>query len=167
MAENTAQGYQAVGGERMWPPYGTNGDVVQNWTNTSSASWTKFDQQAARYGKPTAVWVQICIFSFNGATYDEVKKLIANARAHAAPGATIYITGQPQYEAGWTCDLAGRGGPELTDELARRAAADPTLNVIYPGAFGPLGRTTTADSCHANATGQRQLGNQAVQFFGD
>ncbi|AUX36782.1 MULTISPECIES: SGNH/GDSL hydrolase family protein [Sorangium] len=148
-------------------PYGTNGDVVQNWTNTNSASWKKFDQQVAKYGKPTAVWVQICIFSFNGATFDEVKKLIANAREHAAPGATIYVTGQPLYESGWTCDLAGSGGPELTDRLARQAAADATLNVIYPGSFGRLGRGTTADSCHPNAAGQQLLGNQAVGFFGE
>lgn len=56
-----------------------------------------FDQQVAKYGKPSAVWVQICIFQNPGATYAEVKQLIANARQHAAPGAQIYITGQPIY----------------------------------------------------------------------
>ena len=79
MAENAAQGYVAVGGTRMWGPYGTSGMVVQSWTDTNSRSWQLFDQQAGEYGKPTAVWVQICIFSTNGATYDEVKQLIANA----------------------------------------------------------------------------------------
>jgi hypothetical protein len=167
MAENTAQGYQAVGGERMWPAYGTGGDVVQNWTNTNSAAWQKFDNQVAMYGEPTAVWVQICIFSFNGATYDEVKQLIANARSHAAPGATIYITGQPLYNDGWTCNLAGEGGPELTDDLAQQAAADATQDVVYAGSFGPLGQGTTSDSCHANSAGQQLLGDQAVEKFGE
>src|SRR6185312_9716048 len=52
MAENVAQGYVAVGGRRMWGPYGTGGLVVQSWTNTNSAAWQKFDQQVAKYGRP-------------------------------------------------------------------------------------------------------------------
>lgn len=31
MGENVAQGYVAVGGQRMWGPYGTGGLVVQSW----------------------------------------------------------------------------------------------------------------------------------------
>jgi hypothetical protein len=167
MAENTASGYRAVGGQRMWGPYGTGGDVVQNWTNTDSKAWAKFDQEVSTYGRPSAVWIQICIFSFNGVTYDEVRSMIANAREHSAPDATIYITGQPLYENGWTCDLAGSDGPELTDQMAQRAGADADLNVIYAGTFGPLGSTTTSDSCHANSAGERLLGEQAVEYFGD
>lgn len=166
MAENVAQGYNAVGGVRMWPPYGTGSLVVQSWTSTNSSAWRKFDQQAQRFGKPSAVWVQVCMFSFAGATYEEVKKMIANARAHAAAGATIYVSGQPLYPAGQVCTLSGPGGPELTDELAKRAAADPTQNVTYAGAFGPLGPTMVADPCHANTEGQRLLGEQAVRVFG-
>ncbi|WBB98547.1 hypothetical protein O7543_10945 [Solwaraspora sp. WMMA2080] len=79
MAENIAQGYVAIGGQRMWGPYGTGGAVVQSLTNTNSSSWQAFDRQAAQYGRPTAVWVQICIFTQNGATYNEVRQLIANA----------------------------------------------------------------------------------------
>jgi hypothetical protein len=166
MAENVAQGYQAVGGMRMWAPYGTGGAVVQSWTNTNSASWQSFDQQAAQFGRPTAVWVQICIFAQNGVTYQEVTQLIANARQHAAPGATIYISGQPLYTSGWTCNLAGAGGPELTDSMARQAGNDASQNVIYLGTWGPLGSGTTSDSCHANQAGQQLLGNQAVGYFG-
>lgn len=162
-AENVAQGYVAVGGKRMWGPYGTGGMVVQSWTDTNSSSWRLFDQQASKNGKPTAVWVQICIFT-SGATYDEVKKLIANAHEHAAPGAKIYITGQPLYDAGHTCTLAGAGGPESTDSLAQKAAADSTQNVVYPGAFH-LKNSEVADGCHANKTGQTSLGNQAVAFW--
>ncbi|MCE6998520.1 hypothetical protein LZG04_27510 [Saccharothrix sp. S26] len=165
MAENVAQGYRAIGGTRMWGPYGTGGLVVQSWTDTSSAAWQKFDQQSSRFGKPTAVWVQICIFAQAGATYDEVKQLIANARRHAAPGARIYITGQPLYDAGRTCFLAGANGPQLTDNLARQAAADPTQNVTYPGAFR-LRSSEVADGCHANTAGQQSLGRQALAFWG-
>jgi hypothetical protein len=165
MAENVAQGYIAIGAQRMWGPYGTGGMVVQSWTNTNSSSWQLFDQQANRYGRPTAVWVQICIFSQNGATYDEVRQLIANARQHAAPGATIYITGQPLYDAGQTCFLAGANGPQLTDSLARQAAADPSQNVSYPGTFR-LRSNEVSDGCHANTAGQQSLGRQAQAFWG-
>ena len=164
MAENVAQGYVAVGGQRMWGPYGTGGMVVQSWTDTNSASWKLFDQQAAKYGKPTAVWVQICIFT-QGATYDEVKKLIANTRQHAASNATVYITGQPLYDAGQSCFLAGVNGPQNTDALAQQAAKDAALNVVYPGAFR-LKTGEVQDGCHANTNGQKSLGQQAVAFWG-
>lgn len=166
MAENVAQGYVANGGTHMWGPYGTGGLVVQSWTNSNSASWGLFDRQAAQYGKPTEVWVQICIFSFAGATYDEVKQLIANARAHAAPGAKIYITGQPIYpDNPSSCFLAGAQGPQLTVDLAKRAGADAALNVTYPGDF-TLMRGEVQDGCHANVAGQSSLGKQALAFWG-
>ncbi|MEJ3742693.1 cellulose-binding domain-containing protein [Actinomycetes bacterium KLBMP 9797] len=165
MAENVSQGYVAVGGRRMWGPYGTGGLVVQSWTNTDSSAWQRFDQQASRFGRPTAVWVQICIFAQNGATYNEVQQLIANARQHAAPGATIYISGQPLYDPGQTCTLAGANGPQLTDNLARQAAADATQNVIYPGQFR-LRNGEVADGCHANTAGQQSLGRQAIGYWG-
>jgi hypothetical protein len=165
MAENVAQGYVAVGGTRMWGPYGTGGLVVQAWTDPNSSAWQRFDQQASRFGRPTAVWVQICIFARAGATYDEVRRMIANARQHAAPGATIVITGQPLYDAGHVCQLAGANGPQLTDNLARQAAADTTQNVTYPGAFR-LRNGEDSDGCHANTTGQASLGRQALAFWG-
>lgn len=166
MAENVAQGYVAVDGKRMWGPYGTSGMVVQSWTNTNSASWKLFDSQVAKYGKPTAVWVQICIFTNPGATFDEVKELIANAREHAAPDAMIYITGQPIYpDNPASCFLAGADGPALTETLAKQAAADTTLNVTYPGAF-ELHTGESSDGCHANTAGQKSLGEQALAFWG-
>ena len=79
-----------------------------------------------------------------------------------APDATIYITGQPLHESGWTCDLAGADGPQLTDDLAQQAAADSTQNVVYAGTFGPLGQGTMSDNCHANDAGHQLLGEQAM-----
>jgi hypothetical protein len=153
MAHNTADGYTLVNGMHLWPGYGIDGQVVQSWTNTNNAqSWGLFDQQKAMFGNPTAVWIQICIFAQQGVTAAEVRQMIANTRQHA-PGAAIFISGQPLHEAGWVCSLAGQGGPELTDMRAREAAADATLNVTYVGTFGPLGQATVdpADGtrCHA------------------
>lgn len=150
----------------MWGGYGTGGMVVQSWTDNNSQSWRLFDQQASKHGKPTAVWVQICIFS-NGATYDEVKKLIANTRSHSAADVKIYITGQPLYDSGHKCTLAGPTGPEDTDALAKKAAADPAVNqnVVYPGSFLLKAANELADVCHANSAGQQSLGKQAKAFW--
>jgi hypothetical protein len=166
MAEDIATGYVTVQGQRMWGPYGTGGMVVQSWTNSSSSSWKLFDKQVAKYGQPSAVWVQVCIYSNPGATYDEVKQLITNARQHAAPNATIYITGQPLYaDNPASCVRAGAGGPELTVSLAKQAGADASLNVIYPGDFN-LHQSDLVDDCHANSAGRQSLGKQALAFWG-
>ncbi|KAI1338442.1 hypothetical protein F5Y15DRAFT_129241 [Xylariaceae sp. FL0016] len=165
MAENVAQGYVATGGKRMWGPYGTGALVVQSWTSNTAAAWQKFDQQVAKYGKPDAVWVQICIFANPGATLAEVKQMVANARSHSSANATVYITGQPQYDAGQECFLAGNGGAKLTDSLAQQAANDTELNVKYPGAF-ILHKSEVQDGCHANTAGQSSLGKQAQAFWG-
>jgi hypothetical protein len=166
MAENVAQGYVASGGKHMWGPYGTGGLVVQSWTNSKSAPWGQFDRQATKYGKPSEVWVQICIFQNPGATYDEVKQMVANAREHAAPGAKIWITGQPIYPDNPTsCFLAGAQGPQLTVDLAKKAGGDTVLNVTYPGDF-KLMRGEVQDGCHANSAGQLSLGKQAIAFWG-
>lgn len=165
MAENVATGYVAVGGQTLWAPYGTGGAVVQSWTDNNSASWQSFDRVAAQNGLPDTVWVQICIFSSAGATFQEVTQMVANARSHAAPGAKILISGQPLYNNGNTCFLAGPGGPELTDDLAQQAGNDASLDVEYVGVFW-LGNGEVADGCHANSAGEQSLGQQALQYFG-
>jgi hypothetical protein len=165
MAENTAQGYAADGGTRMWGPYATGGDVVQSWTDPGSSAWQLFDQQAAMFGKPVAVWVQVCVFT-NGATYAEVQQMIANTRLHAASGVKIFISGQPQYDPGHVCPLAGASGPQLTDTLAKQAGADPTQNVTYVGQFHLTNSEVVSDGCHANTAGQADLGRQALAFWG-
>ena len=165
MAVNTMQGYQALGAMRLWGPVNAyNGQVVQNWAQDNSAAWQAFDQQVTMHGRPTAVWVMICIFS-NRVTYDETKQIIANVRRHA-PNATIHITGQPLYAQGLTCDLSGAGGPELTDTMAKMAGDDASQNVTYAGTFGPLNSSQRSDSCHANQAGQQLLGQQAIDKFG-
>jgi hypothetical protein len=64
------------------------------------------------------------------------------------------------------CTLAGAGGPELTDSLARQAGADATQNVTYPGQFRLRNAEVVADTCHANTAGQASLGRQALAFWG-
>jgi hypothetical protein len=162
MGENVAIGYRRIGGTRMWGSNMNGGAVVQQWTDNNSAAWQRFDRKK---GNTTlaAVWIMICIFT-SGATDAEVDSLVRNARSHA-PGAYIYITGQPTYEAGYTCTLAGPGGPELTDTRAR-AAAMRHPDVHYAGILGPLNANERADVCHANATGEDKLGRQVKAIWG-
>lgn len=56
--------------------------------------------------------------------------------------------------------------PQLTDSLARQAAADPAQNVTYPGQFHLTNSQVVSDGCHANTAGQAALGNQALAFWG-
>lgn len=165
MGENTAAGYRRVGGTRMWGGFGNGGAVVQQWTDNNSAGWQRFDQQVAQYGEPVAVWIMICIFAQAGATAQEVNAMIDNARSHSAPGVTIYLTGQPLYEPGHTCTLAGANGPESTDQLAEEVASQHD-DVIYPGSFLLLNGEVSGDSCHANTQGEDSLGEQAKAFWG-
>jgi hypothetical protein len=175
LATQVMEGYQSVGGMRMWPPVQYGGQSVPFWTPASGFGWSIFDRAVQSYGTPTDVWIMLCVVGVQcgsgspgggcTATTAEVRQIVENARAHA-PGANIHITGEPLYEAGWTCQLAGPGGPELTDRLAQEAANDASLNVTYAGTF-LLGSTeVSSDSCHANNAGRTALGNQAVAKWG-
>jgi hypothetical protein len=163
-----------VGGKVMWNAdnYQTGSMVVQNWTDSSSSSWRLFDQKMQSIGgkeKVKAIMVQICVFS-SRATDDEVKSMISSARAHTSPGTHIYLVGQPQYEPGHECTLAGNGGAKWTDDEAKKIAADSGVNqdLTYLGTF-KLDSTkseVSSDSCHASTSGEDVLGKQAIAFVG-
>ena len=172
MAYNIGTGYKRVGGKIMWnsDSYQTSAMVVQNWTSSSSSSWSLFDQKMQMIGgkdKVTAVMIQICIFS-SRATDDEVKQMIASARAHTNAGTKLYLVGQPQYEAGHECSLAGDGGAKWTDDEAKKIAADASQNISYLGQFilDSTKGEVSSDSCHATSTGEDVMGKQAMAFFG-
>jgi hypothetical protein len=163
MGENTAQGYRRIGGTRMWGPYGNGAQIVSAWTSNNSASWQRFDRQVAMFGMPKAVWVMICVAQ-GGATDAEIRQMVNNAKSHA-PNAVIYLTGQPVYEQGHVCTIAGAGAPEKTDQQAKALA--PELGAIYPGTLGPLNAGEyTGDSCHASTSGQDKLGRQVKGWWG-
>ena len=165
MGENTAAGYRRIGGTRMWGGYGNGGAVVQQWTTNNSAAWNRFRNQVQQNGEPVAVWIMICIFAQAGATAQEVNAMIENARENSAPGVTIYLTGQPLYDPGHVCTLAGANGPESTDQLAQQVAAQHP-DVIYPGALRLTAGEVAGDTCHANTQGEDSLGRQARAFWG-
>jgi hypothetical protein len=172
MADNIGGGYGTVGGKIMWTNsgYGTGAKVVENW-GPSGDAWSLFTSKMNAMGgkdKIKAIMVQICVLQ----THSEanVKAMIQAARDHVNAGTHIYLVGQPQYEAGHTCSLAGTGGAEWTDATAQKMAADSTVNkdLTYLGKFiidSTKGEVST-DTCHASSSGMQVLGNQAKAFWG-
>jgi hypothetical protein len=171
MADNIGQGYGQVSGKIMWnnSGYGTGAKVVENW-GPSGDAWSLFATKLNAIGgkdKVKALMVQICVLSTH--SEDNVKAMIAAARTHVNPGTHIYLVGQPQYEAGHTCSLAGPGGAEWTDTTAKKMAADSSVNqdLTYLGQFKlDTTKNESSDGCHASATGLPVLGNQAKAFWG-
>lgn len=75
------------------------------------------------------------------------------------PGAKITITDQPVYPDNPSSGfLAGAQGPQLTVDLAKKAAADASLNVAYPGDSKLMKGEVQ------NTDGQASLGRQALAF---
>jgi hypothetical protein len=172
MADNIGGGYGQVGGKIMWTNsgYGTGAMVVENWMEGGSA-WGTFDSKLSAMGgkdKVKAFMVQICVLSTHSDA--NVRSMIRAARAKVNPGTHIYLVGQPQYEAGHTCTLAGTGGAEWTDQEAQTVANDSSFNqdLTYLGQFkiDSTKGEVSSDTCHASATGMQVLGNQAKAFWG-
>jgi len=172
MADNIGQGYGQVKGTIMWnnSGYGTGAKVVENW-GPSGDAWSLFATKLNANGgkdKVKALMVQICVLSTH--SEDNVKAMIQAARTHVNAGTHIYLVGQPQYEAGHTCSLAGAGGAEWTDATAKKMAADSTVNqdLTYLGQFKlDTTKGESSDGCHASASGLTVLGNQAKAFWGN
>jgi hypothetical protein len=170
MANNIGNGYKAVGGKIMWnsDSYGTGAQCVPQWVEGGTA-WGGFDNKMKAIGGKDvvkAIMVQICIIQ--PATDAQVKSMIKAARAHVNPDTHIYLVGQPQYENGHTCDIAG-GKEATTEEQAKRLGADKSIdpNMSYLGVFTlNCDNGECADSCHANGKGEERLGNQAKAFWG-
>lgn len=173
MANNIGNGYKAVGGKIMWTSdgYATGAQCVPQWVEGGSA-WPGFDNKLKAIGGKDvvkAIMVQICIIQ--PATDAQVKSMIKAARAHVNPDTHIYLVGQPQYENGHHCDIAG-GKEATTEEQAKRLGEDKSIdpNMSYLGTFWlNCDKGECADSCHASpgaGKGEERLGNQAKAFWG-
>ncbi len=171
MADNIGQGYGQVGGKIMWnnSGYGTGAKVVENW-GPNGDGWSLFATKLNAIGgkdKVKAIMVQICVLSTH--SEDNVKAMIKAARDHVNPGTHIYLVGQPSYEAGHSCFLAGNGGAEWTEATAQKMAMDPSVNqdLTYLGKFKlDTTKGESSDGCHAAGPGFAALGNQAKAYWG-
>lgn len=171
MADNIGEGYAKVGGKVMWTNsgYPTGAKVVENW-GPNGDGWSLFNTKLNAIGgkdKVKAIMVQICLLT----THSEanVKAMIQAARDRLNPGTHIYLVGQPGYEAGHECFLAGDDGANWANDTAKKLAADPSVNqnLTYLGQFLLNdSKGETSDGCHASASGKTVLGNQAKAFWG-
>jgi hypothetical protein len=93
--------------------------------------------------------------------------MIAAARANTNPGTHIFLVGQPGYNEGHECSLAGTGGAEWTDQKAQEFGSSGE-NISYLGQFilDNNAGEVMSDSCHATTSGEDALGRQAMEFFG-
>lgn len=167
VTRDAVTGYDLVGGARLWPPEAVSysGGSVSRWAMTvdvEAGQWRDFTAALAANPTTRGLWVQLCTA---GTPADDVESAIAlldELRARL-PGVPIWVSAQPGYVA-HECGIAGPTGPDrmqdLADELVRRGHAftGPLL--------GPLTVEQTLDGCHANADGQRLMGEQLVDFFG-
>jgi len=166
---DSVTGYHAYSGDKdlFWPSYDTGGGAIEKWADPNSSYWGLFDQQVARYGQPSVVWVELCEQTENRLdTYAEVQELFANLKRHA-PNAAYYISAINAYDpyAGLCAFMGTTGQGESDTENWRDGAVAAGLAKLGPP-MGPLTSSNTiSDGCHPSAAGERLLGGQLAQFF--
>ncbi|GEM_PF-3697960 len=161
--DRSAAGYANVSGslKRLWPYYNTDG-MADEWGNPGASIWGSFDANVSQYGKPKAVWVQICMFS-----YDSMKKAIANIKARV-PEAKVYISPLNSYDPPELCTMIGSRGVTMTTGFANQAIQEG-LALAGPMNLGPLNSQQVTEDyfgkCHPNTEGQALIGKQLADFF--
>ncbi len=161
--DRSAAGYANVSGslKRLWPYYNTDG-MADEWGNPGASIWGSFDANVSQYGKPKAVWVQVCMFS-----YDSVKKAITNIKARI-PEAKIYISPLNSYDPPELCAMIGSRGVTMTTGFANQAIQEG-LALAGPMNLGPLNSQQVTEDyfgkCHPNTEGQALIGKQLADFF--
>ncbi len=161
--DRSANGYANISGslKRLWPYYNTD-SMADEWGNPNASIWGSFDANVSQYEKPKAVWVQVCMFS-----YDSVKKAIANIKTRV-PEAKIYISPLNSYDPSELCTMIGSRGVTMTTGFANQAVQEG-LALAGPMNLGPLNSQQVTEDyfgkCHPNAEGQALIGKQLADFF--
>ena len=169
MSQNAVEGYEAQGGTKMWShrvPYGGGsiGRWVDDITSDRGRYWSGFADMLERHPDTRVIWLNLCTIRENRADSVEAARALVAEIREAIPGAVIFVSGQPPYSDGHTCDLAGSGGPAMMAEIASELVTDG-LALTGP-IMGPLAESDTKDGCHAGETGLTLLGRQLLEFFG-
>lgn len=162
----SVEGYHKTSGNKglLWEPYVTGGMSIEKWANPNNAIWRLYDQQLARYGQPTAVWIQLCEHEDRPVTYDAVKQMIDNLKVHT-PNATLYISPLNSYDPNTLCSFLGQDGTDDIVVFTNQAIQDGLA--IRGPLLGPLTQSLTVnDRCHPNPRARVQiLGPQLQAFF--
>jgi hypothetical protein len=169
MSQNAVEGYERLGGTRLWShqiPYGGGsiGRWVDDLTSSSGRYWDGFDRELATHPNTTVLWWSLCTIRENEADgYDPALVLLKEIRRRL-PDVQIFVSAQPSYADGHVCDLAGPDGPQYMQDVADRLVAE---DLVSAGPLvGPLPESQLADKCHAAPTGQDAMGRRLLDFFG-
>jgi hypothetical protein len=175
-ARDAVSGYHLVGGTKFWPAlneYG--GGTVVSWARGighPSQYWTTF-KQYLQLMPPNKIWIQWCTREGETQPENQAAAVKVLAEVHKlAPGVPVYASAQNGYYLPHSCHISGLLGPFRMELLARQTAALPgpdvgDLKSRYQAPSIPPGDETTADGCHANVHGKKNvLGPALKTFFG-
>lgn len=167
MTIDAVEGYVRVGGSGMWPVNGLGygQGAIARWSEIEGDGgfWRSFDAALEKQDATATVWWELCT---SGSRMDDLEQalIVLDGIEARLPGATVYVSAQPEYTDGHVCNLAGARGPEVMQQLAAelvetgRVVAGPVLSRLQPSQL--------VDTCHANAEGKRQMGQELLDFFG-
>lgn len=166
MTSDAVVGYMAVGGTRFWNIRGDySGGSVGMWARGVGGLWSSLDENIAAYPGTDALWWQLCTLgggSQRGGI--DAAVLVLEGLRDRMPGATIYVSAQPDYQPEGICDISGATGPAIMAELAATLVSQEGL--LAGPVTGPLAEAETIGGCHANETGQVLMGQQLLAAFG-
>jgi len=169
----SVSGYHAISGNKnyLWPPYNMGGGRIDLWADASSSYWMSFQGMVSTYGKPKAVWVQLCENVPDAVNnYAQVTAMLGILKSKI-PTAVVYISAINAYNPATLCPLMGpltssglAQGNVDTNAWALQAAIDG-LAQVGP-VMGPLTpQLVLTDDCHPNDAGMALLGGQLKSFF--
>ncbi len=169
MANNIGTGYKRVGGKIMWNSGQLSngrhgGPELDQPEQLFLAALRPEDGVDRRKDVVKAIMVQICILS-QKATDKELRDMVNAARQHVNPGTHIYIVGQPVYNAGHDCFIAGTGGADWTDMKAQELAG--TRPSTRTRATSGSSSSTTTRARSATAARQQPEGRERAGRAGE
>jgi hypothetical protein len=157
-------GYFNVGGSRFWNIRGDYGGASVGMWARGGGMWEEFDTNLLEHPDTRLLWWQLC--TLNGSPRDglESAAIVLEGLLDRIPGATIYVSAQPDYEPAGICGISGRNGPAFMAEVAAALVGQFGLQ---PGpVVGPLTESDTVGGCHASESGQILMGEQLLAAFG-
>lgn len=167
MTIDAVEGYVGLGGTVLWPVQGLDyGEgAVARWADIEGGQgfWGRFDAALEQESATAPVWWELCTSGSRKDDFDHALVVLSEIEENL-PGASIYVSAQPDYAGGHVCTLAGPQGPSLMQDLATelvetgRVLAGPTLSALQPQQL--------VDTCHAGRDGKQQMGRELLNFFG-
>jgi hypothetical protein len=160
-------GAHAAGVTSLWASYPIGGGTLVEW-NTNPYYLALFEEQVARNGPPSSVWVQLAfkdreaiVYDTNRERLDLAARLLQEIRARVGE-VPVYVSPMADYEPLGLCRSVYKA-PAMMRSLAR---------TLVEGGYalrGPklpaLDATEVSDGCHQSEAGQLSHGVVLAEFF--